>query len=676
MQAPIAAKIPKELTIHGHTRIDNYYWLNQRGEKEVEEYLNSENSYSEFVMSDTKVLQEQLFTEITGRIKQTDMSVPYKENGYFYYTRYNEGEEYPIFCRKRESLEATEEIVLNVNILAEGYTYYQVSGYSVSQDNSMLVFGVDTTGQKIYTLHFKNLITGEIFDESIENTTGGGTWAADNQTIFYAVKEEQTLRPNCIYRYKLDGSKKQNLVYTETDKTYRTYVYKSRSKKFIIIGSYANMSDEFRLLPANNPEGEFTLFYPRMKGHEYAIGHFGNKFYIRTNNKAENFCLMETPEDKTSIENWKMVIDHRSDVLLESFTPFSKYLVLEERIKGISQIRIIDNEGNDHYINFNEDAFSAWISVNPEFDTDILRIGFTSMTTPTSTFDYHLKTREFKLLKRQEVIGGYNPEDYQSERIYAKADDNLDVPISLVYKKGTQIDGKAPLLLYAYGAYGHTMDPYFSSTRLSLLDRGFIFAIAHVRGGQEMGRHWYDNGKLLKKMNTFTDYIACAEFLIDKKYTSPKGLFTMGGSAGGLLVGAVINMKPWLFKGALAAVPFVDVVTTMLDESIPLTTGEFDEWGNPKEKVYYDYIHSYSPIDNITMQNYPNILVLTGYSDSQVQYWEPAKWVAKLRELKTDQNLLLMHINMDAGHSGASGRFEQYRETAMEYAFMIKVLGL
>lgn len=677
MTPPVAKKIEKELTIHGDTRIDNYYWMNERGTKEVEDYLNAENAYLESQMEDTKKLQEKLYDEIVGRIKQTDMSVPYKDNGYYYYTRYEEGKEYPVYCRKKESLDAEEQIVLNVNELAKGHSFFQVAGYTVSPNNKLVAYGVDTLSRRIYTIYFKNLETGEVLEEKIENTTGRATWANDNKTVFFSAKDKQTLRSYQIFRYTLEKGAAPELVFQEDDETFSSYVYKSRSKAYIIIGSSATLSDEYRVLNANNPTGEFEIFQPRERGLEYSIAHFDNKFYIRTNLEAKNFRLMETPENKTLKQNWKEVIAHRNDVFLEGFMVFSKYLVLEERIKGINKIRIIEQESQaEHYIDFDEDAYTAWTSINPEFDTDILRIGFSSLTIPVSTYDYNMSTRNKELLKRQEVVGGYDPTAYKSERLYVKARDGVEVPISLVYKKGTKLDGSAPLLLYAYGSYGYSTDPYFSSTRLSLLDRGFIYAIAHIRGGQEMGRQWYEDGKMLQKKNTFTDFVDCAKYLIDTNYTTSEGLFAMGGSAGGLLMGVVVNTNPGLFKGVVAAVPFVDVVTTMLDESIPLTTGEFDEWGNPKEKKYYDYMLSYSPYDNVVAQDYPNMLVTSGYHDSQVQYWEPAKWVSKLRELKTDNHLLLFYTDMEAGHGGASGRFKRYKETALEYAFMLKLANI
>ncbi len=673
---PIAKKIPKELTIHGQTRVDNYYWLNQREDSAVIAYLKAENSYTNAVMKDTEGLQEKIYNEIVGRIGQTDMSVPYYTEGYYYYSRYEEGKEYPIYCRKKENLEAAEEIMLNVNELAQGYEYFHVSGITVSPDNKMIAYGVDTVSRRLYTIHFKNLETGETLEESIANTNGAAYWADDNRTVFYAQKNLQTLRPEKIFRYKILNNRKADMIFYEQDETYAVNVYKSRSKKYIIINSNTTLSDEYQILSSDTPEGKFRMFQPRVQGLEYSIGHYKDKFYIRTNLNAKNFRLMETSVNATTKENWKEVIPHREDVLLEGFLNFDRYMVIEERIKGNTNLRIIEmGGGKEHYIKFEEQVYTAWLSVNPEFASEKLRLGYSSLTTPTTTYDYDMNTREMILLKREKVIGGHNPDDYQSERLYAKAGDGKEVPISLVYKKGTRLDGSAPLLLYGYGSYGNTIDPYFGIARLSLLDRGFIYAIAHIRGGQFLGRDWYEDGKLLNKKNTFTDFIACAQYLVDQHYTSTDKLMALGGSAGGLLVGAVVNMRPDLFKGVIAAVPFVDVVTTMLDESIPLTTGEYDEWGNPNIKVYYDYMLSYSPYDNVEAKDYPNMLVTTGLHDSQVQYWEPAKWVAKLRDMKTDHNLLLLYTNMDAGHGGASGRFKQYKETAMEYAFLLKLLG-
>ncbi len=673
---PVAQKRPVELKHNGDIRIDNYYWLNDRDNPEVIQYLNAENDYTAAMMKDTEKLQEKLYNEIIGRIPQEDVSVPYFTNGYYYYTRYESGKEYPVYCRKKETLEAEEEILLNVNEMAEGYEYYHVAGISISPDNNMMAYGVDTVSRRLYTIYFKNLETGEILTETIAATIGSAHWADDNRTVFYAKKDEQTLRPSQVYRYKILESAEPFLVYEEKDETFYCFVYKSRSKKYIIIGSTSTLSDEYQILPADNPQGNFKIFQSRERGLEYSIGHYKDKFYIRTNLEAKNFRLMETPVNATSKENWKEVIAHRDDVLLEGFLNFDNYLVIDERIRGNTNLRIIDMKSHEeHYVDFGEEVYTAWISVNPELSTNFVRIGYSSLTTPVSTYDYNMPTRELILMKRQEVVGGHNPDAYQSQRLYAKAEDGKEVPISLVYKKGTPLDRSAPLLLYGYGSYGNTIDPNFNSARLSLLDRGFIYAIAHVRGGQFLGREWYEDGKLLNKKNTFTDFIACAQHLVDIKYTQTDRLMALGGSAGGLLIGAVVNMQPDLFEGVIAAVPFVDIVTTMLDENIPLTTGEYDEWGNPNEKKYYEYMLSYSPYDNVD-KAYPNMLVTTGLHDSQVQYWEPAKWVAKLRDMKTDDNLLLLHTNMDAGHGGASGRFKQHKETALEYAFLLKLAGI
>ena len=677
IEPPVAEKIPKELTIHGDTRVDNYFWLNQRDNPKVVDYLTAENEYKEAMLKHTEEFQEKLFQEIIGRIKQTDMSVPYKRSGYFYYTRYEEGGEYPIYCRKKGSLDADEEILLNVNTMAEGHDYYSVAGFSVSSNNNLIAFGVDTVSRRRYTLYFKNLTTGEVLVDEIPNTSGRAAWANDNKTVFYALKDE-TLRPFKIFKHVLgsDAAEDQE-IYHESDNTYTTSVYKSKSKQYLMIGSYSTLSSEFRFLDANTPDGEFQVLHPREGDLLYSADHYQDHFYIQTNYEAKNFRLMKTLIDKTGKDNWVEVIAHREDILLEGFEIFQNYLVLNERKNGLPNLRIISwADNSEHYLDFGEEAYTAYISTNPEFETDWLRYGYTSMTTPNSTYDYHMPTKEKKLLKQQEVLGDFDPANYYTERLYAEARDGVKVPISLVYRKGLEKDGKNPLLLYGYGSYGASMSASFSSVRLSLLDRGFVYAIAHIRGGQEMGRYWYEDGKLLKKKNTFTDFIDCAEYLIAEKFTNPDKLFTMGASAGGLLMGAVVNMRPDLWKGVVAGVPWVDVITTMLDDSIPLTSGEWDEWGNPADKEYYDYMLSYSPYDQVTAMAYPAMLVTTGLHDSQVQYWEPAKWVAKLRALKTDDNLLLLHTNMDAGHGGQSGRFRRYRETAMEYAFIFDLIGI
>ncbi len=676
MKPPVAKKIPKELTIHGHTRIDNYYWLNERENAEVINYLNAENAYTKAMMKHTEDFQKKLFDEIVGRIKQTDESVPYKSNGYWYYVRFEEGKQYPIYCRKKETMQAAEEIMLNGNELAKGHAYFQFGSLSVSTDNKLLAYGVDTVSRRKYTVYVKNLETGELLNTQIPNTTGGVTWANDNKTFFYSTKDEVTLRSDKIWRHSLGSDPKTDVtVWFEKDDTFSTFVYKSKSKKYIIIGSQSTLSTEYRTLLADKPNGEFKIFEPRKRDLEYSISHFEDRFYITTNaDGAKNFKLMVTPENKTGKNNWMEVIATRSDVLLEGIEIFKDFMVVEERSNALNNLKIINMKTKEeHYLDFGEQAYSAGVSVNPDFDTEILRYEYTSLTTPNSTFDYNMASRQKTLMKEQEVVGGYDKNNYNTERLFATAADGTKIPISLVYKKGLKKDGNAPLLLYAYGSYGYSTEPYFSAARLSLLDRGFTFAIAHIRGGQEMGRQWYEDGKLLKKKNTFTDFNDCAEFLIKEKYTSNKHLYAEGGSAGGLLMGAIANMRPDLYNGILAAVPFVDVVTTMLDESIPLTTGEFDEWGNPKEKEYYDYMLSYSPYDQVKAQNYPNMLVTTGLHDSQVQYFEPAKWVAKLREMKTDNNLLIMDIDMTSGHGGASGRFDRYKTTALEYAFILNL---
>lgn len=690
MKPPIAEKVKKELTLHGDTRIDNYFWMRltdeQKNAEEPDEqtkkaldYLEAENAYTNAVMKHTEDFQQDLYDEIVGRIKQDDESVPYLDNEYYYYTRYEEEKEYPLYCRKRGSLEAEEEIMLNVNDLAEGYGYFQATGLRVSPDNKLLAYGVDTVSRRRYTIYFKNLETGELLEDQIPNTTGGSVWANDNETVFYTVKNIETLRSERIKKHKLgDDHAADKEVYYEADEEFNVGAGKTKSKKYLLIYSRQTLSTEVRFLDANNPDGEFRIIQPREKDLEYSIKHYGDYFYIRTNKDgAKNFKLMKTPVDKPGMENWVDVIPHRDDVLLQSIEIFKDWLVLSERINGLLNLRIIPwDDSPEHYIDFGEETYTARISINPGFDTKILRYGYSSLTTPYSTFDYNMKTREKALMKEEKVLGGFDRNNYEAKRLWATADDGTKVPISLVYRKQISLDGTNPLLLSAYGSYGYSRDPYFGSDRLSLLDRGFVFAIAHIRGGSEMGRWWYEDGKLLRKKNTFTDFNDCAEYLIEAGYTSPDKLFAIGGSAGGLLMGAIVNIQPELYKGVIAVVPWVDVVTTMLDESIPLTTSEFDEWGDPNEKEYYDYMLSYSPYDNVTVQEYPNMLVTTGLWDSQVQYWEPAKWVAKLRDMKTDDNRLLLHINMEAGHGGASGRFERYKITALEYAFMLDLVGI
>ncbi|HKK61246.1 MAG TPA: S9 family peptidase [Bacteroidales bacterium] len=678
MNPPVAEKKPKELTIHNDTRIDNYFWLRERENPEVIAYLEEENAYREAMMEETEEFQENLFEEIVGRIKQTDESVPYKKNGYFYYSRFEEGKEYPIHCRKKGSLESDEEIMLDVNEMAEGHAYYAAAGLNVSPDNRYLAFGVDTVSRRKYTIYIKDLQTGEILDDAITVTTGGSTWANDNRTLFYTRKDEQTLRSKSIHKHIMGTPESEDeLVYSEEDETFSTFVSKTKSQKYIVIGSGSTLTSEYRVLNADWPSGSFKVIQPRTRGVEYSISHFGGYFYILTNLDAKNFRLMRTSVYRTTSDNWEEVIPHREDVMLEGIELFSNYMVLEERKEGLNNLRVINmKDDTEHYIEFAEEVYTAASSYNPEFKTDELRFTYSSLTTPNSVYDYNMNSRQKELLKQQEVLGDFDPENYEAKRIFATAADGEKIPMSLVYRKGLSLNGRNPALIYGYGSYGITVDPRFSSVRLSLLDRGFVYAIAHIRGSEIYGRGWYEDGKLLNKMNTFTDFNSCAETLIEQKYTNSDQLYAMGGSAGGLLMGTIINLRPDLYKGVIAAVPFVDVVSTMLDETIPLTTSEYDEWGNPNDKDYYEYILSYSPYDNVEAKDYPNLLVTTGLHDSQVQYWEPAKWVAKLRDMKTDDNVLLMYCNMDTGHGGASGRFERYKETAMEYAFIFMLEGI
>lgn len=676
MKPPVAKIVPKELIAHGQSRIDNYYWLNERENPEVIAYLEAENLYAEKTLEHTKAFQQRLYDEMVGRIKQTDMSVPYKENGYYYYSRYEEAKEYPLYCRKKDSMEGVEEIMLNGNEMAKGLAFFDIGEWEVSNDNKLLAYAVDTVSRRQYTLYIKNLETGEVFADAIVNTSGNMAWSIDNKTLYYSIKDE-ALRPYKILKHQL-GSKNADVeVFHEADETFYPFVYKTKSKEYIVIGSTSTLSAEYRIQKADNPDAPFVIFEPRQPDHLYSIDHYGDNFYIRTNKSALNFKLMKTPVNATGMKDWTEVIPHRPDVLLEDFEVFSHHLVLSERKEGLIGLRVKAWDGStDYYLDFGEPAYMAHTSANPEFDTPLLRYSYTSLTTPNSVYEFDMVQKTKTLLKQQEVVGGYDPNQYQSERLYATSPDGVKVPISLVYKKGLVKNGENPLLLYGYGSYGSTMDAYFSSSRLSLLDRGFVFAIAHIRGGEEMGRQWYEDGKLLKKKNTFLDFIACGEYLIDQKFTNKEKMFAMGGSAGGLLMGAVVNMRPDLWKGVVAQVPFVDVVTTMLDESIPLTTGEYDEWGNPNDEIYYNYMLSYSPYDQVEAKDYPAMLVTTGLHDSQVQYWEPAKWVAKLRKLKTNDTHLFLVTEMDFGHGGASGRFERFKEVALEYAFMFNELGI
>ncbi|WP_417291100.1 S9 family peptidase [Corallibacter sp.] len=679
-QAPVAKKIPHELKIHNDVRVDNYFWLNDRENPDVIAYLQAENAYTKDVMTHTEDFQKSLFEEMKARIKEDDSSVPYKLNGYWYMTRFEKGKDYPIYTRKKESLDAEEEVLFDCNEMAKAHAYFKLGGISVSPDNTMAAFSTDIVSRRQYSIQIKNLVTGEIYSDKIENTTGSCTWGNDNKTLFYSRKDDVTLRSHKIYRHTIHTNIVDDVeVFHEEDDTFNTYIYKTKSRKYLVIGSSSTLTTEYRILNADTPQAGFKLFQKRERGLEYAISHYDDAFYIITNkDEAVNFKLQKTSEKTTEKEHWVDVLPHRNNVLLEDIDIFKDYYVVSERENGLNRLRIISWSGDeDYYLPFDSETYTAYTGSNPEFNTDVLRYSYNALTTPSSVIDYNFKTKQKTVLKEQEVLGGtFNKENYKSERVWATARDGVKVPISLVYNKNTKLDGNAPLLLYAYGSYGSTIDPYFSSIRLSLLDRGFIYAIAHIRGGEYLGRDWYETGKLLQKKNTFYDFIDCSKYLIQQQYTSSSHLYAYGGSAGGLLMGAIINLNPELYKGVIAAVPFVDVVTTMLDDSIPLTTGEYDEWGNPNDKTYYDYIKSYSPYDNVEKKAYPNMLVTTGLHDSQVQYWEPAKWVAKLRDLKTDKNKLLFHIDMDSGHGGASGRFESLKEVALEYAFILDLEGI
>ncbi len=676
---PIAKIIPEKMEKFNDVRIDNYFWLNDRENPEVIDYLNKENEYYDEMTAHTKEFQKELFEEMKARIKEDDESVPYLYNGYYYITRFETGKDYPIYSRKKESLSGDEEIMFDCNLMAKGHSYFQLGGLSISPDNKFAVFSIDSIGRRIYDIQIKNLETGEILSDKIEKVSGNAVWANDNKTIFYSSQDEITLRSDKIFKHKLGTNQTDDvLVYFEKDETFNVEVAKSKSRKYLAIESGSTLTTEYQILEADNPDGKFRIFQKRVRGLEYSINHYGDSFYIMTNaDKATNFKLMKTLETATSKENWAEVVPHREDVLLEDIEIFKDFLVVEERSNGLNKIRIMPWSGEgEYYLPFESETYTTYTGSNVDFETDILRYSYQSMTTPSSVIDFNMKTKVKEIKKEQQVLSRdfgskFDKNNYTEERIWATAADGAKVPISMVYRKGLKKDGKNPLLLYAYGSYGHSMDATFSSTRLSLLDRGFIFAIAHIRGGEDLGRQWYEDGKLLKKKNTFTDFIDCSKFVIEQKYTSPEHLYAEGGSAGGLLMGVIVNLAPELYNGVIAQVPFVDVITTMLDETIPLTTGEYDEWGNPNSKKYYNYMRSYSPYDNVKKQNYPNMYVSTGLHDSQVQYWEPAKWVAKLRTVKNNATVLYLDTNMDAGHGGASGRFEAIKELAKEYSFLL-----
>jgi oligopeptidase B len=679
-EAPVARVEPTELVTNGKTRVDDYYWLRERENPEVVDYLAAENEYLEAGMSHAAGLRETLFEEIVGRIKEDDESVPYRFRDYYYQTRYEEDGEYPIYLRREGSPDGSEQVMVDVNQLAEGHEYYaaSVGVRGLSESQRILAFGTDDVGRRKYTVRFLDLETGEFLADEIPDVTPNVAWAADDRTLFYTRQDPETLRWYQVYRHTLGTHPSEDeLVYEETDEEFSVSVGRTKSRDYIFITAYQTLSTEYRFAPAADPAAEFEVILPRQADHEYSVDHYGDHFYFRTNRDAPNFRLTRAPVANPGFESWEEVVPHRDDVLLEGFDLFTGHLVAEERENGLIRLRVMPwNGDSEHYIAFDDPTYMAFTTSNLEFDTPILRFGYTSMTTPFSTYDYDMPTRSKALLKRTEVVGDFDPADYRSERLWATARDGRRVPVSLVYRKGFEADASAPLLLYGYGSYGASMDATFGSARLSLLDRGFVYAIAHVRGGEELGRWWYEEGKLLNKMNTFTDFIDVAEFLVADGYADPRRVFAMGGSAGGLLMGAVVNLRPDLWRGVVAAVPFVDVVTTMLDETIPLTTSEYDEWGNPNDPEYFDYMMSYSPYDNTGPGDYPNLLVTTGLHDSQVQYWEPAKWVARIRAVKTDVNRVYLHTNMDAGHGGASGRFRRHRETALEYAFLLDLAGI
>ncbi len=685
-EPPVAKQVPHRLETHGDVRIDEYYWLREREDPEVIAYLGAENEYTEAVLAHTEALQEDLYEEIVGRIPQEDESAPVFDDGYWYYRRFEEGEDYPVYLRKKGSLDAPEEVILDGPELARGHDFFSLQGMAVSPDGRTVAYGVDTVGRRRYTIRFKDLATGETLPDEIRDKTPALAWAADSRTLFYTGQDPQTLRADSVYRHVLGTDPASDpLVYAEEDEEYRCFVSESRSDDYLLIGSFQTETSEYRYLPADDPAGDFRVFAPRDEGHRYTVDHAGDRFYVLTNDTGKNFRLASTPVGDTSRASWSEVVPHREEVYLEEALAFRGHLALAERRGGLTRIRVLPRptgggvavQGEDagHFVGLDEESYTVFLGANPEVDTDTLRFDYSSLTTPWTAYDYSMDERELRLIDRQEVPGGFDPADYRTERLLAPARDGERIPVSIVYGKDFRKDGSRPLLLHGYGSYGATIDPSFDPARLSLLDRGFAFAIAHVRGGQIYGREWYEQGRLLHKKNTFTDFVDVAEHLVAEGYADPGRLYARGGSAGGLLMGAVVNLRPDLWDGVVAHVPFVDVVTTMLDETIPLTTFEYDEWGDPREKEYYDYMLSYSPYDNVEAKDYPDLLVTTGLHDSQVQYWEPAKWVARLRERKTDDNRLLLKTNMEAGHGGASGRFRKQRETALEWAFLLDLSG-
>ena len=675
-EPPLAAKRPVELESHGDVRIDDYFWLNERDDPEVIAYLDAENVYADSILTATSGLKQRLIDEMTVRIKQEDVSAPYRHGDYLYYRRYEEGKEYPIYCRRKSSMDADEEVLLDVNVEAGDAPYYSVRGFQVSPDHTLAAYGIDTVGRRFYDLHFIDLETGAKLPDVVENATSNFLWAADNQTIIYVKQHPETLRWERVHRYVLDSDRSE-LVYEEPDETFTTYVYESISGKYIFIANFSTLSTEIRYLEADAADEKPKVFLPREEEHEYFVVDGGDRFYVTSNEGAANFQLFEAPLADTTKKAWSVVLSHRDDVLIENVDVLRDHIIVSSRRAGLTQLEVIDRgSGELHVIDLGEDVYKAISGDNYEFDSAVFRYDYESMTTPESVYDYDLVARNRQMIKEKEVLGGFSRNNYISERLWATARDGTKIPVSLVYRKGIELNGQNPLLQYGYGSYGYSVEPGFSSNLLSLLDRGFVYAIAHIRGGSEMGRQWYYDGRQLKKMNTFTDFIDVSKFLVEEGYTSPEHLYAYGGSAGGLLMGAVLNMAPDMYNGVSTVVPFVDVVTSMLDESIPLTASEWDEWGDPRKKEFYDYMLSYSPYDQVKRQDYPNVLVTTSLHDSQVQYWEPAKWVAKLRDHKTDNNLLLLQTDMQAGHSGKTGRFQRLEHAALRYTFFLHLEGI
>ena len=675
LQPPVTEKKPKITEINGDKLVDNYFWLREKTNSAVIAHLEAENAYATAVMKPTEALQEKLYKEILSHIKQTDVNVPYRWGNYFYYSRTVEGQQYPIFCRKHGTLDAPEQIIIDVNELAKGQKFMSIGAFVPSDDGNLLAYSTDNTGYRQYTLQVKNLSTGELFSERIERVNNVA-WATDNKTIFYVTEDAVTKRSDKLFRHVL-GTDKYDLIYEEKDELFDIGVDRSRDRAVIGLGAYSKTSTEFRYIPANDPSAAWKIILPRQADHEYDVDHRGNLFYIRTNKGAKNFRVVTAPVSDPSEKNWKEFVAHRPAVKIEAIDLFADHAVLSEWENGLQQIEIVDFKSRKrHRMAFPEPVYSAGVSSNREFNTTVLRYSYQSLTTPNSVFDYDMNTRAATLKKQTEVPGGFDKANYKSERVFATASDGTKIPISVVYRKDVKLDGSAPMLLYGYGSYGIAIPPGFSAARLALLDRGVVYAIAHIRGGGELGEPWREAGRMMKKMNTFTDFIASAEHLVNNKYTSKDRLVIQGGSAGGLLMGAVSNMRPDLFKAVVSQVPFVDVLNTMLDASLPLTTSEYIEWGNPNEKAAYDYMKKYSPYDNIHKANYPAMLVKVSLNDSQVPYWEGSKFVAKLRDYKTDRNPLILKVNMGAGHGGASGRYDAFRETAFDYAFMLWQMGI